>query len=49
MMNLHLKSKNTVFIYFVRIKLAQLTNKCSNEDLDYYVKEVGDILGIILS
>jgi hypothetical protein len=25
--------------------MAQLTNKCSNEDLDYYLKEVGDILG----
>ena len=27
--------------------MAQLTNKCSNEDLDYYLKEVGDILGKI--
>lgn len=28
--------------------MAQLTNKCSNEDLDYYLKEVGDILGSAL-
>jgi intraflagellar transport protein 52 len=27
-------------------KLAQLTNKCSDEDIDYYVKECGDILGV---
>jgi intraflagellar transport protein 52 len=28
--------------------LAQITNKCNNddEDLDYYIKECGDILGI---
>ena len=32
--------------FLKRIKLAQLTNKCKNEDLDYYLKEVGDILGI---
>ena len=30
----------------LRIKLAQLTNKCSDPDLDYYVKECGNILGI---
>jgi hypothetical protein len=42
MTNLLVKSN---FIY-LRIKLAQLTNKCQNEDLDYYLKEVGDILGI---
>ena len=23
-----------------------MTDKCTNEDLDYYLKEVGDILGI---
>jgi len=28
------------------VKLAQVTNKCNNEDLDYYVKECGDILGV---
>jgi intraflagellar transport protein 52 len=28
--------------------LAQITNKCNNdnEDLDYYIKECGDILGV---
>ena len=31
------------FIY-IRVKLAYLTNKCNNDDLDYYLKEVGDIL-----
>mmetsp|Transcript_3707 Transcript_3707/g.3639 ORF Transcript_3707/g.3639 Transcript_3707/m.3639 type:complete len:92 (-) Transcript_3707:137-412(-) len=29
-----------------RIKLAQLTNKCSDEEIEYYVKECGDILGV---
>ena len=29
-----------------KIKLAQLTNKCVDEDIDYYVKECGDILGV---
>ena len=29
-----------------KIKLAQVTNKCSNTDLDYYVRECGDILGL---
>jgi intraflagellar transport protein 52 len=28
-----------------KIRLAQLTNKCTDEDLDYYVREAGDILG----
>ena len=27
-------------------KLAQVTNKCSDEDLEYYIKECSDILGI---
>lgn len=27
-------------------KLAQLTNKCTDDDIEYYVKEVGNILGI---
>jgi intraflagellar transport protein 52 len=26
--------------------LAQITNKCNDEDLDYYIKECSDILGI---
>ncbi len=29
-----------------RVRLAQLTNKCDNNDLDFYVKESGDILGV---
>jgi len=29
-----------------KVKLAQLTNKCSNDDLSFFVKECGDILGI---
>jgi len=29
-----------------KVKLAYLTNKCNNDDLEYYLKEVGDILGI---
>jgi len=33
-------------IIFHRVRLAQLTNKCDNNDLDYYVKESGDILGV---
>ena len=28
-----------------KIRVAQLTNKCSDDDLDYYVREAGDILG----
>lgn len=29
------------------LRLAQLTNKCSDDDLEYYVKESADILGIL--
>lgn len=29
-----------------KIKLAQVTNKCNNSDLDYYIRECGDILGL---
>ena len=29
-----------------KIRLAQLTNKCSDEDIEFYVREAGDILGI---
>ncbi len=32
--------------YLKRVRLAQITNKCNNEDLDYFVKECGDILGV---
>ena len=29
-----------------KIRLAQLANKCTDEDIDYYIKECGDILGV---
>eukprot|EP00331_Platyophrya_macrostoma_P006041 CAMPEP_0176428450 /NCGR_PEP_ID=MMETSP0127-20121128/13158_1 /TAXON_ID=938130 /ORGANISM="Platyophrya macrostoma, Strain WH" /LENGTH=383 /DNA_ID=CAMNT_0017810137 /DNA_START=152 /DNA_END=1303 /DNA_ORIENTATION=- len=29
-----------------KVRLAQVTNKCSNDDLAYFVSECGDILGI---
>ena len=29
-----------------RIRLAQLTNKCTDDDVEYYVRECGDILGV---
>ncbi|KAL5456923.1 hypothetical protein EMCRGX_G034150 [Ephydatia muelleri] len=29
-----------------RARLAQVTNKCSEEDLEYYVRECGSILGV---
>ena len=29
-----------------KIRLAQLTNKCNDNDLEYYIREVGDILGV---
>mmetsp|Transcript_55000 Transcript_55000/g.128631 ORF Transcript_55000/g.128631 Transcript_55000/m.128631 type:complete len:445 (-) Transcript_55000:61-1395(-) len=28
------------------VRLAQLTNKCSDEDLDYYIRQAGEILGV---
>ena len=27
-------------------RLAQITNKCSDEDLDYFIREGADIMGI---
>ena len=27
-------------------RLAQITNKCADEDIDYYVREAADILGV---
>ncbi|GAB6023615.1 Intraflagellar transport protein 52 [Chamberlinius hualienensis] len=27
-------------------RLAQLTNKCADEDLEYYIRECGDVLGV---
>lgn len=29
-----------------RTRLAQLTNKCTDEDLDFYVRQAGDVLGV---
>lgn len=26
--------------------MAQATNKCSDNDIDYYIKECGEILGV---
>jgi intraflagellar transport protein 52 len=30
-----------------RTKLTQLTNKCTDDDLEYYIRECGSILGIM--
>ncbi len=29
-----------------RVRLAQTTNKCTEDDLAYYVQECGEILGV---
>lgn len=29
-----------------KVRLAQITNKCNEDDLEYYVRECGDILGV---
>ena len=29
-----------------KVQLAQITNKCSDDDLAYYIKECGQILGV---
>ncbi|XP_076439814.1 intraflagellar transport protein 52 homolog [Babylonia areolata] len=29
-----------------KVRVAQITNKCSDDDLEYYVRECGDILGV---
>ena len=26
--------------------MAQLTNKCTDDDVEYYIRECGDILGV---
>ena len=28
------------------MRLAHLTNKCNDEDLEYFIKEAGDLLGV---
>ena len=30
-----------------KARLAQITNKCNEEDLEYYVRECADILGVV--
>ena len=32
--------------YSEKSRLAQITNKCSDADLDYFVREAADIMGI---
>lgn len=29
-----------------RVRLAQLTNKCNDNDLEYFIRECGEILGV---
>lgn len=29
-----------------KVRLAQITNKCNDNDLEYYIRECGDILGV---
>ena len=29
-----------------KVRLAQLTNKCNDDDLEYYIRECGAIVGI---
>jgi len=29
-----------------RVRLAQLTNKCTDEDLDFYIRSAGEVLGV---
>lgn len=29
-----------------RVRLAQLTNKCNDDDLEYYIRECGNIIGV---
>jgi len=29
-----------------RVRLAQLTNRCTDEDLDFYIRQAGEILGV---
>jgi intraflagellar transport protein 52 len=32
--------------YGGQVRLAQLTNKCNDDDLEYYIRECGEILGV---
>ena len=29
-----------------KIRMAQMTNKCGDDEVEYYIKECGDILGV---
>merc|ERR1712182_200639 len=29
-----------------RVRLAQLTNKCTDDDLEFYIRQAGDVLGV---
>lgn len=29
-----------------QIRMSQLTNKCTDDDIDYYVKQCGDVMGV---
>jgi len=29
-----------------KIRMAQMTNKCNDDEVEYYIKECGDILGV---
>jgi len=29
-----------------RVRLAQLTNKCTDDDLDFYIRQAGEVLGV---
>lgn len=29
-----------------KVRLAHLSNKCTNDDLEYFIKEAGDLLGV---
>lgn len=40
-----MKSKCYLFNW-CRIKTAQLTNKCTDDDLEYYIKECGYTMGV---
>ena len=40
------ETNSCVLVPCCRIKMAQLTNKCQDEDIEYYVRECGDILGV---
>lgn len=30
----------------MQVRLAHLTNKCNDEDLEYFIKEAGDLMGV---